>query len=30
MWRLLVFVLVGPAWAEGDLGEEDAGYWSGG
>ena len=26
MWRLLVLVLVGPVWAEGDLGEEDAGY----
>ena len=26
MWRLLVLALVGPVWAEGDLGEEDAGY----
>ena len=26
MWRLWVLVLVGPVWAEGDLGEEDAGY----
>ena len=26
MWRLLVLMLVGPVWAEGDLGEEDAGY----
>ena len=26
MWRLLVLILVGPVWAEGDLGEEDAGY----
>ena len=26
MWRLWVLVLVGPVWAEGDFGEEDAGY----
>ena len=26
MWRLWALVLVGPVWAEGDLGEEDAGY----
>ena len=26
MWRLWMLVLVGPVWAEGDLGEEDAGY----
>ena len=26
MWRLWVLALVGPVWAEGDLGEEDAGY----
>ena len=26
MWRLWVMILVGPVWAEGDLGEEDAGY----
>ncbi|MDE2807421.1 MAG: hypothetical protein OXN90_03305, partial [Gemmatimonadota bacterium] len=26
MWRLLVLALVGSVWAEGNLGEEDAGY----
>ena len=26
MWRLWVLMLVGPVWAEGDLGDEDLGY----
>ena len=26
MWRLWVLVLVGPVWAEGDLGDEGTGY----